>query len=459
VLTYRDRLELAAERYKLIQQDHPRRAWGPVKDGHANIPNTAEVLAILRVAGELYESEAVQRGVRYLATRVYIHPRPMGERGGRWPLTRFLVYGLLGLTQWEEWKHDRVEREATDLESPVTVRGAVEHSVKWLQAHRVGNGWPDRADVPQCSVLQTATAILALDRVGMLPNEVQAARDLLGKVQDRKDGSWPEIVASRSYKAGGSAAHTALAVLALMGGGSEHRRHAERGCDWLLKHAGDWQRATHPERHEGVEPWEHMTFGLALRACLRAGVDPLAPALKPSIDLLDELWVTDAKEWQGGPGERPSVHGSHAVVLAYEELRRAQRRVDPVVFFGLIRAGMAADTEAGQRFCLDFREAMIMIIDARDGETLAAVDLGERSWRLVRRVADLQSGSNGGTRLVPFSDLADISKDIKTMIRRINGQVRTATGGRLQQLVHVPRGENGCVLTVRLASPTPGSRS
>lgn len=450
VQTYRERLELAAGRYKQIQREDPHEAWGPVKHGHANIPNTAEVLAILRCAGEAYESRSVQRGLGYLATRVFTHPRPATELGGRWPVTRLLVYGLLGLTQWDQWVHDNVLRESRRLDHRVTVREAVEHCVEWLQAHRAGDGWPDRSDEPQCSVLQTSTAILALSRVARLPDELQAARDLLAHVQNRRTGSWPEVVGGRAYRGEGSPAHTALAVMALCGGDSGHRQHAERGSDWLLKEGPRWQRATHPERHEGVEPWLHMTFALGLRACLQTGIGPLSPELRPSIDLLDELWVDRNCEWQGGEGERTSVHGSHAVVLAYEELRRAQARVDPITFFELVRAGTSAESEVQEHYRLRLRKSVITIVDTRSGVESPPLSLGDRSQALVRKVAELQFRAEPVDGLVPLNRLAGISKDAKTMIRRINAQVSEATEGRVPRLLHVPRGSTDCALTLKV---------
>jgi hypothetical protein len=436
-------------RYKALQAGHPRHAWGAIKDGHANIPSTAEALAILRSAGELYESDSVQQGVQYLATRVFVHPRPMAERGGRWPLTRYLVYGLLGLTQWPQWSHDQVRRECGDLDVPVSVVEAVDHCVRWLESHRIGDGWPDRADQPRCSVLQTSTAILALSKINRLPSEVTAARDLLTKVQDRRSGSWPEMVATGAYAKSGSAPHTALAILALSGGNDVHRRHAERGCDWLLAHASRWERATHSELHDGVEPWVHMSFSLCLRACLRMGIDPLSPALRPTIEFLEELWDDADDEWRAGANERGSVHGSHAVVLAYDELKRAQARVDPSTFFALVRAGRAAESDARENYRLAVTEFSIALIDERSGQQWSLLGAGARSHQLIRVIASHQYGA-GQDRPVSLDTLSAVTKDPKTMIRRLNHQVSLATGGRLPRLIFVPRGATNCQLAVRL---------
>jgi hypothetical protein len=455
---YGERLEKAAERYKTIQKDHPRKAWGAIKEGRASIPNTAEVLAILRCAGTDYKSEAVQHGLQYLATRVFIHPRPMDENRGRWPFTRFLVYGLIGLTQWSQWRQDDTPRPETDLgRRSVTMPEAVAHCVSWLYEHREGAGWPDRADVRQCSVLQTSTAILALSRIGALPDEVRAARDLLAEVQHRRHGSWPELVAKGAYRQAGSPPHTALAVLALYSGNSDHRRCAERGRDWLLTNAGQWERATHVEQNEGAESWIHMTFALGLRACLHAGADPLSPVLRPSIDFLDQLWVDDVHEWRAGDGGRPTVFGSHAVVLAYEELKRAQRRVDPGVFFSLVRAGLAVEKQARDYYRLRFGESAITIVDSQTGDEFPAIEFGEQRWKLVRRVADLQYRRRSPKNPVPLTDLADLSKDTRTMIRRINQDVSDATGGRLHRLIHVPRRGSTCYLTVKLHDEGPNA--
>jgi len=461
---YRDRLAQAAERYKLIQMDHVSKAWGHLKDAQANIPNTAEVMAILRRNHESYESDSVQWGLNYLATRVFTHPLPMGE-GGRWPLTRFFVYGLVGLTQWEQWTDDhRPRRRPSELKKPVTlpdedpktVPDAVTHCIECLQSHRLGDGWPDRPDAspPRCSVLETAGATMVLSRLGVLPDEVHEARNFLADVQSAKDGSWPEIVGRGSKRGEGSPAHTSLAVLALADGDDNHKRHAERGRDWLLNHAGRWERATDPEQHEGVEEWLHMTFSLGLRACLRMGIDPLLPALRPSIELLDELWVDDANEWRGGEHERPSVHGSHAVVMAYEELKRAQARVDPETFFRLVRAA----ENVQQHYRLQFGDSpLIEIVDTRNKDRSAHIELGSKSWSLVRRVADLQYGAHEREGLIPLDELSDLSDDIKTMIRRINRSVAAATDQHLDELLLVPRRAEGCRLTLRPADQPPST--
>jgi hypothetical protein len=447
--SYQERLLAAAQRYKDIQEQHPRKAWGEISDGHANIPNTAEVLAVLRCAHEAYDATAVQDGLDYLATRVFLHPRPMGQPGGHWPLTRFLVYGLIGLTQWPEWERDRRARRHDRISEAVTVPRAVDHCVSWLGGNRSGDGWPDRADRAACSVLQTATAILALDRVGRLPEEVRAARDLLVKVQNRTTGAWPEVVKRGSYREAGSAPHTALAVLALSNGNTQHRQHAARGGDWLLTNIDRWQLATNPERHEGVEPWIHMTFALGLRACLRVGTDPLSGALGASIDFLDRLWDDGTHEWRGGESARPSVHGSHAVVLAYEELKRSQRYVDPLVFFTLARTGMAAAATHQTNYRFTLGDRTIAIIDGRSGESFPPMELGELSWELVRQVAKLQFQGSRPKATIPLSRLAGVSRDVRTMIRRINRVVAEGTEGQVKCVISVARGGSSCSLTVK----------
>lgn len=460
MLTYAERLELAAQRYKEIQAAHVRRAWGPLAEGRTSIPSTAEVLAILRCAGEPLRSRSVQDGLKYLATRVFIHSRPLGVEGGRGPLTRWLVYALVGLTQWRGWERDETPRLSSRIKEPATVAGAVTYCVEKLRDIRVNDGWPDRADQRQCSVLQTATAIMALSRAKQLPKEVAAARDLLALRQSRRDGSWPAMVTRRSYRGDGSPAHTALAVLALADGSEIHREHAEKGRNWLLRNADKWQRATHPERPASDEAWEHMTFALGLRACLRTGIDPLTRELAPSIELLDELWVGSGSErhqWQAGAEEVAGAHGSHGVVLAYEELHRSQRRVDPIVFFDLVKTAKAADTEIREHYQLQFDSngGFITIMDSRTSQQLAPIPLSGKRWMFVRRIAELQYENGNRRDSVPLEEMLVVTENSRAMIRQINKVVKTVTGGKLEKLLVVPKGSSACILTVRPADASP----
>jgi hypothetical protein len=194
-----------------------------------------------------------------------------------------------------------------------------------------------------------------------------------------------------------------------------------------------------------------MTFSLGLRACLVMRTDPLSPDLRPAIEVLDELWVDDGDEWRGGVGERTSVHGTHAVVLAYESLRKAQRLIDPLTLFDLVRLG--AEAKASNERALQLKlgpDASVVVQDAETGVSIGPIDLGSNSWRLVARVAELGSGTDPMI-VVPFDALGDLSKNPRAMIRRINERVNEATNGRLPRLIRVPRAGTGCSLSVQVA--------
>jgi hypothetical protein len=458
MIPYADRLASAVVHYKDIQQQNdPRFAWGRVDDGLPNIPNTAEVLTIFRCAREEYDSLPVQLGLKYLATRVFIHPhKPAEKSGGRWPLTRWLAYGLIGLTQWQDWENDDTPRTSSRLDDPVTVTDAVERCVAWLRDNRVGKGWPDRSGDKQFSLLSTATAIVALERVGRLASEVAEARDHLVDLSHR-DGSWPNAYATGSASSNSSPPHTALAVLALVGGDDRHWRAATKGRDWLLKHTTRWGVHTHSESEAHVEPWEHMTFSLGLRACLLANADPVSPHLAPSIAFLQSLWIEEgrgAHQWRGGSGEPGSVHGSHAVVLAYEQLRRAQRRIDPCGFYELASPASTTDPVAIERFRLRFDDAarILEIIDGHTQQPFPPLPLSLTQSQIVAHMISKQYGDDRYRSSIPLAELAAFSDNVKAQIQKLNAKVRDHTDGHIERLVVSASGTDRCALAIRPTS-------
>ncbi|HTD58963.1 MAG TPA: hypothetical protein VK672_08725, partial [Solirubrobacteraceae bacterium] len=295
--------------------------------------------------------------------------------------------------------------------------------------------------------------------------EVLAARDYLTTFA-HKDGSWPAALVKPASAAPASAPHTALAALALIEGNESHRDAAKRGSKWLLEHSSAWGTMTDREEVSAFEQWWHMTFSLGLRACLSAHVDPLAPELAPTIDLLDRLWVGDgpgAHQWRGGDGAQASVHGSHGVVLAYEHLRRAQRQIDPITLFDLIRTSETTAEEVRHYFEFEFDDnaRLLLIVDTRTGQGVDPIRLGVVGWRVVKRVAELQYSCEPPRTSIALDELDGISDDIKALIRRINNTVMRSTGMRLKKLLMTPNGTNTCMLAIRPKSavPLPSSAS
>ena len=324
-----ERLQAAADAYRGLQS-HLDGGWTEDRtdDAARSIVNTTEVLTVLRVAGLSYDDSAVQRGLAYLAHKVFTHPRsPSADPvEGRGPRTRYLAWGLRGLVLWPAARQDPRWHDAQA------------HCVAWLAEHElvrpiegarpIGGGWGEDPRQQHPSMLSTQMAVEALGRVAVdtdVAFQMAArARAEVARMGATAAGttSWPQAPGERFP----SPAATALAVLTLTSGTSEQRARAYGGVRWLMAHVDRWATTLEGDGQARGSNWAHMTFSLGLRAVLIPGsaVAAETPALRPAIDLLSDLWIPAAGEWSHGkPGARPSPSGSCAVVLAHEALKRA----------------------------------------------------------------------------------------------------------------------------------------
>ena len=288
----------------------------------------------MRAGGVAYEDQAVASALEYLRQAVVAHPQPLPTSDedkivdeARGESTRYCAWGLCGLTLYRRSRHD--ERLAD----------AQNHCVRWLASHEWNDqgAWCETPGDEHPSLLSTSAAITGLSRIcGYHPagsaaaRAVMRARRVLRTLANpgRQDG--PRRASSWSLIPGGdptrpSASATAMAVIALAGGGHEDRVLAMEGATWLLRHRHAWAETVDSDPAAPHANWQHMTFSLGLRAILRGTrLDSSDSQLRGTVKYLDELWRSEDCEWAHGlPGARASPSGSYAVVTAYEAMAKA----------------------------------------------------------------------------------------------------------------------------------------
>jgi hypothetical protein len=332
-VSFQHRLQQAVGTYR--QNQGADGGWGEDRfaDAPTSIVNTVEVLAVLRAGGVSYEDQTVRRALGYLGDAVFSHPEPLptGEETivdeARGENTRYCAWGLCGLTLYRQSRHDP------------SLGDAQRRCVEWLRDREWNNqgAWSEGPSDEHPSLLSTSAAITGLSRIcgyhpaGRVAGElVTRARRVVHSLANRTGGDGSGRASSWSLVPGGdprrpSPSATAMAVIALAGGGHEDRTLAMEGATWLLRHRRTWAETVESDPTAPYANWQHMTFSLGLRAILRGTRrDSADPQLRGTVRHLDELWRVEDCEWAHGiPGARPSPSGSYAVVTAYEAMTKA----------------------------------------------------------------------------------------------------------------------------------------
>jgi hypothetical protein len=318
--------------------------WGALLEPEApsSIVNTAEALRVFALAGVSADDDSLTRGLRYLREKVKLHPAANGSHPeARGPKARYAAFGLMGLTSYS--------RPIEDLEHA----RAIATSVQWLERHvlqerldpeQSGRGWSEHPGRSEVSVLSTSIAARALDQVPADIPGVSGSRALASDARrrlrslargDQRQRWWPARTSceeSLGEEAAGAAV-TALAVLALAGGGPLSQGYARGGIRWLLAHPERWQQQREPEENVPDANWVHASCPLCLGAVLApcGGVDPEREELALAISYLDQLWSVREKEWRHGhPAAEVSTSADLHAASAIRAMRRAWRGFDPV---------------------------------------------------------------------------------------------------------------------------------
>jgi hypothetical protein len=424
-----------------LRQSQAEGGWGSrldVDNTPLSIVTTVQALRALRAVRTPYDDPAVQAGLGYVAAKVRVHPFPSTtarlEARGAHP--RFCAFGLLGLTTWDEGRHDPRLLEAQSF------------CVKWLEHEALEHGgWSDSPEERELSLTATSPAIRGLDRVCPRLDVAEVARTLAREARDevvrhaqgRPSHRW---WAQHPGWTDHSVATTSLAVLALVSGEREHREVAETGARWLMRHASEWSALIEVDGRILTRQWTHMSFSLALRAVVGpAGrVDPADSRLKPAIEHLYHLWSERHGAWcNGRPGRPPTMSGSGAVISAAETLRR-QWRFDPLTDVRRRRlrsAPQMATPPDDHPLRLVLREKHVLLVE-EDGTVFTTVDLTRTPQQrellevLVERHRAGAAEQELRARTVPAKELATrfrIKEDsVRRMADRLNDRIRGAQG-------------------------------
>lgn len=416
--------------------------WGArldVDNTALSIVTTTQALRALRAVRTPYTDPAVGPGLKYISEKVRLHPRPMAHPQARGVHARYVAFGLLGLTTWDEGRHDSTLHEAQRF------------CVDWLAEHELPyGGWSDPSSETSISLTATSPAIRGLERIcgnldvaGDALRLARRARDEIVRVAQggRREASWAQSPDWRDP----SVASTALAVLALTSGDEEHRDRAQAGTRWLMKDPPSWGSALEFEERLPDRQWTHMSFALALRAVVGpAGqMDPTDRRFKPAVEHLHRLWSEEHGAWcNGRPGRPPTTSGSQAVISATETLRRAWR-FDPLTHLRRPRrtALPTIPVDPSNRpLQLSLHNESAKLIDD-SGREVFAVDFGkaQRQLEMLRILVERHRAGAAAqelkARTVGADELGDrfgIKADsVRRNMDRLNKSVRDAQEGAI----------------------------
>lgn len=362
------RVGQACTRYVDIQVDEGEYGggWGLREASEPSIVNTTEVLSVLRAGG--VTGSTIDEALTYLCHAIPLHCAKRERGKGRGRNTRFVTFGLLGLTEYE----GRLSRG--------DVADTVRWALTWLEEHRHPGGdrgeqgWPESAGEEETSLFQTAMAVIALTRLQKALEQRGDSAPLPGEKDNRAtinridllvrhgtsallyhrltNGAWPR----QTYADKGSPSKTSLAVLALASaagrdvGGAPGSAEAEEwacggalpvagrislgeaidtGGTWLIENHERWQSFVEPDPDVKGTAWSHLAYALAVRACIRAGADPDDLRLEVARALIDKCWSGQDASWSE-PVDRgflATVRASYNIVLTELEVRAAYGRL------------------------------------------------------------------------------------------------------------------------------------
>lgn len=454
--SYRDRVSRAAE--TLITNQGFDGGWGLTLTSVSSVVNTSEVLSVLR--GAQVAGEPVRRALSFISFAVKDHCRPRRE-GGRGENTRFVCFGLLGLTAYPEFFHQ------CGLAAPVT------WCVNWLERHRVEHGWPEVAGINDASLHQTALAVDALSRLrnllqSLAPEPQLTTSDgrsplidrvtlliehgLSGLLYHRRHGGswgWRTYVSTES-----SPSKTSLCLIATAAATSDmpgNQNHLIRRDDWrdvggangesrwlppseVIERAGSWLLANHRLWESFIEDdkdvqgtaWQHMAYALGTRAVLVAGASPYDSRLAEAWRFMDGLWDPESGMWgePGGSGRLATIRATYHTVGAFEAAR--ERVSESGMSERPLDAGALSIKENSTSVLSLSLDHAHSRIDLTTSTGVLSVQLPERLFELARV---LQGAGMGGCAVKGIaSSLGVAESSVAKYVQRFNRTV--ASGGK-----------------------------
>ncbi|WP_169583349.1 MULTISPECIES: hypothetical protein [Microbacterium] len=269
--------------------------------------------------------------IQYISAAIpaYCRPEPSypGEHFGRGERTRFVSFGLEGLTTYPE----------VLFGSDVAME-TVRFSLRFLSESQFQGGWPEtRGEAPD-SIHQTARAICSLVRLlladqthgGLATEEQEVALELALAGGARllslqlDDGSWPVRPTTGNER---SAAKTALATMSLgylahLSANPEITHAREDGGRWLMANMRAWDGRTEEDVDEKGTHWVHMAYAECVRGVL-AGYPEPPRQLKSVFDRLSRRWSVDERLWTepGKPEGKATIRAAYHTVMAFEAAR------------------------------------------------------------------------------------------------------------------------------------------
>ncbi len=334
-LLYGKQLKFAAKRLAALPRTDG--GWGLTPSSASSIVNTAEAAVVLRAAG--YTDLMGARIVDYLGAAIpmYCQPEPAspGQGYGRGERTRFVSFGLEGLTTFPE----QTFGSDTALE-------AIDFSLNFLHVNELNGGWPETRGEEPDSIHQTSRVISSLIRLLLSDEEhgklsplkrrraVQMAERGGQRLLELQqiDGSWPIRPGATETP---SPTKTALATVALgylahISNSSEIDSARQDGGRWLLTNLRSWDGRTEEDTDEQGTHWIHLAYAECVRGVL-AGFQESPRQLKPVFDRLVRGWSEKERLWTepGMPEGKATIRAAYHTVMAFESARSTTQLLVP----------------------------------------------------------------------------------------------------------------------------------
>jgi hypothetical protein len=383
--SYFQQLRTVADGY-LEEGRSGERLYKQMTHGMESLTSTAEVLAVLKAAGVPSTDHAVRNAAFALMHQI--------EKGRDEPerAARHVSYTMLGLTEYSQLRTVAAVEGCLKRCRDELARGAIQSG-----QHVVWSWALDPGSRAEPSILQTATAITALERFDSADPLLSGARDgLLSLASHKEPPVWPFSLQNRKR----CLAKTAQAALALLGGTEGQAAVARTTCDWLFARHDDWEtKHEDDDEVEGARDWRHFTFSLCLRACLEAGItSPIAPAYRACIGYIDSLWSAEHGGWRE-PNTRTqtTVRCNLAAVLAWEAVRNALHSMDPALVLQATWAHLPARRAVIVGADLELRAGNSVRVSLPDRDA-TTIPLSGASWSALNALARVAAGRDRASR-------------------------------------------------------------
>lgn len=430
--------QLAQAANTLIAVQRIDGGWGLRPTSVSSIVNTAEVLVVMRAAGQA--GAYVENGIAFLLDGLPVffrdEPTTVGGDGGRGRHIRYISFFLDGLLTYPEhaFSDKGLDRISTCLD--------------WLDrfpAHR--GGIPETMGSNKLSIHQTARVLTAVSRLLVMDEErrelpvndrntatrlADAASTYLQRIQG-PSGAWPLKAEGGAW----SAAKTALATTAL--GYFARVRQSEqldvarrRGGAWLMANYEAWRSKTSRDQLEQSTDWVHLDYAECVRGVL-AGTEDGSRQLSRSWNFMTKQWSDEERLWYEPASDigNVTIRAAYHTVMAFESAKASSTLLQPAPLSGPQIEAIGAI----RRIRIEEQPTQtVMVIEGT--KSTARVRTTTAQHRLI---AALEAHPEGLSSEALAKALKIGVGSVPMYVSRLNNTVMASTRGQVRKLVAARR--------------------